>query len=121
MTKAADWNGLNNGPGESADGCLSRGLQVLSVVSAHGAPMTISEVIDATDMSRATAYRTLEQLALDGWLTAAGRPKRFTASMCVALLGLQALRGNHAREVTLSNAIVCAQATGMSCLIGTYD
>jgi DNA-binding IclR family transcriptional regulator len=98
-----------------------RGLHILAVLCGRTAPMSASEVTTATGMTRATVYRVLEQLAEDRWVTAVGRPRRFKASIRVGMLGLQAFARNRAREAALSNAIACAQATGRTCVIGTYD
>jgi DNA-binding IclR family transcriptional regulator len=103
------------------DSAVVRCLDLLWAVAEHGEPMTIRQVMDATGMSRATAYRTLEHLQSAGWLTVDGWPRRYRASIRLAQLGLQALHHNRVREVTLSQAINCARATQRMCVVAFYD
>lgn len=106
---------------DGAERSATRGLHVLAILCSHTAPMSANELTTASGMTRATIYRILEQLSQERWVTAVGRPRRFSASIHLGMLGLQAIARNQAREVALSNAIACAQATGRSCVIGTYD
>ena len=108
-------------PAAAVAGSADRGLQILSALCSHTAPMSANELATATGMTRATVYRILERLAGERWVIGVGRPRRFSAAVRVGMLGLQALARNQARQVALSNAVACAQATGRSCVIGTYD
>jgi DNA-binding IclR family transcriptional regulator len=50
-----------------------RALRLLEIVTAAGAPADLNGVVDASGLSRPTAYRLLRVLAEEGWLQRAGR------------------------------------------------
>jgi DNA-binding IclR family transcriptional regulator len=111
----------HSAPTSQVAASTDRGLRIVSAIGSSSAPMSAHEVAAAVGMPRATVYRILEQLIADRWVNAVDRPRRFSASINVGMLGLQVIARNRAREVTLSNAIACAQSTGRTCVIGAYD
>jgi IclR family pca regulon transcriptional regulator len=83
--------------------------------------MTIQAIMAVSGLSRATAYRTLEELTNAGWVNASGRPRRYQGTNRIVLLGLHVLQSNRAREVALSHAMDYVRATGKLCVLGTYE
>lgn len=99
----------------------TRVLEILEHVAVCPDGCTLREITDATGVSRATAYRTVEALVNEGWLIASGSPARFSASRRVAQLGLVVLRHDRVREAVLPNAIDLARAVGCVCMLAFYE
>src|SRR5262249_40308564 len=107
-----------------ADGgsnAVLRGLDVLWALTECAEPLSLKEVMDATGMTRATAYRAGNQLTAAGWVPADGWPSRFQVTQRVPQLGMRALHHSRTHEVALSNAIACARATGCPCMVAFYE
>lgn len=99
----------------------TRVLGILEYIAACPDGCTLRELADATGISRATAYRTVEALVDEGWLLTEGTPARFSASRRVAQLGLSVLRHDRVREAVLPNAIDLARAVGCVCMFAFYE
>lgn len=97
------------------------GLDVLEFVSGEAAPVTIRQIMEATGISRPTAYRTLDDLVKGGWLLVSGKPMRFSASWRVNGLGLRALEHNRVREVALPNVIELAGEARQSAFLAFFE
>src|SRR5438270_2134663 len=80
--------------GPVADDRTPLSLDILWFLAHAPEPATLAEIVSGTGHSRTTVDRTLTRLCEAGWVSQEGRPKRFTAGMRVALMGLIMLRSN---------------------------
>jgi DNA-binding IclR family transcriptional regulator len=96
-------------------------LELLCFLAQAPEPLTLAEIVAGTGHSRTTVDRTLARLCEAGWVSQEGRPKRFTPSLRVALLGLAMLRQHRAHELALRYARELAQGARTSVAIGFYD
>lgn len=97
------------------------GLEVVRYLAGEGAPATSRQISAATGISRATIYRTLNELVDAGWLVAEGSPRRFAPSWQVAGLGLGMLVHNHVREVVLRSLLDLAAETNKPVFLSFPD
>ncbi len=100
---------------------LLRTLDILEYLSSQPEPLTAQQTADATGVSRATLYRTLEDLVQAGWLSASNSPKQYSPSFRVIELGLRPLRRLHVREVVLSHLIDLSRLVGHIVTLSFYD
>src|SRR5688572_8674214 len=84
------------------------GLEVLRELTQKG-ESGVRGLMPGLCYSRATLYRVLDDLEESGWIVSFGNPKRFTPSLRVAQLGLQALGRWKERRVLLPAAINVAR------------
>jgi DNA-binding IclR family transcriptional regulator len=103
------------------DGGTPLVLEILWYLAHAPEPVTLSEIVSGTGHSRTTVDRTLARLCEGGWVSEAGRPKRFAAGLRVALLGTAVLRLNRVRELALRYARELAQTVQNSVVIAFYD
>jgi DNA-binding IclR family transcriptional regulator len=96
-------------------------LDILWFLAHSPEPVTLSEIVSGIGHSRTTVDRTLARLCEAGWVCQAGRPKRFTASLRVALMGAAVLRLNRVRELALRYARELAQTVQSSVVLAFYD
>jgi DNA-binding IclR family transcriptional regulator len=96
-------------------------LDILWFLANAPEPVTLAEIVSGTGLSRTTVDRTLARLCEAGWVSQEGRPKRFTAGMRVAMMGMAVLRLNRVRELALRYARELAQSVRYSVGIGFYD
>lgn len=96
-------------------------LHILRVLASGYEPMSARDVSTHVGVSRATAYRALEELGEEGWLIVEGSPRRYAPSLRLAQLGIGALRHNPVRELLLPHAIELARLTRRVCGLAFYE
>jgi DNA-binding IclR family transcriptional regulator len=96
-------------------------LDILWFLAHSPEPATLSDIVSGIGQSRTTVDRTLARLVEAGWACQTGRPKRFGASLRVALMGAAVLRLNRVRELALRYARELAETTQSSVVIAFYD
>lgn len=100
---------------------MIRHLSIVSVLAECGRPLTAQQVSKLADLPRATAYKLLDELVLEGWIVTEGSPRKFRPSLRVVQLGLRALSPLHARRVVLPHSINCARVLDRRCSIAFYE
>jgi DNA-binding IclR family transcriptional regulator len=86
-------------------GTLTAGLRLLQFVAEQPGPVGMKDVLGATDMTRATAFRVVSQLVDEGWLVAEGSPRRFSLGLKAVAMGLRRLSNDRVRHVIAPNLI----------------
>ncbi len=96
-------------------------LEILSYLGKCDYPVTAPALAEALGASRATMYRTLDDLSRLGWVLAEGRPQAFRPSARVLALGFRCVQYNSVRERALPFAIELAMKVGGMWGIAFYE
>jgi IclR family KDG regulon transcriptional repressor len=96
-------------------------LEILWYLAHAPEPATLAAITRATGYSRATLDRTLQRLCQAGWILAEGRPRRYSVSMRLALMGAVILGRSRVREIVLRHARELAQAVQNPVVLAYYD
>jgi IclR family transcriptional regulator, pca regulon regulatory protein len=78
---------------------LARGLDVLSLFSREHPTLAMSEVVELSGLSKATAYRVLSTLEATGYLKREAQTKRYSPSLKVLTLGFTAINNLDLRQI----------------------
>lgn len=78
---------------------LARGLGVLSLFSREHPTLAMSEVVELSGLSKATAYRVLSTLEATDYLHRDAQTKRYSPSLKVLTLGFTAINNSNVRQV----------------------
>jgi DNA-binding IclR family transcriptional regulator len=84
---------------------LLDGLEIIEFLSKQPEPAGMREILDATAMTRATAFRVINQLVEAGWICAEGSPRVFSVGRRTASIGLRSLRRDPARHAVVPSLI----------------
>jgi DNA-binding IclR family transcriptional regulator len=98
-----------------------RGLEILAFLAEQSAAATVNDIATGTGISRATAYRIVDELVKAGWLRPVEQTSRLGLSFKVAQLGAAAFRANRVRDVLLPHAIELARLTSRIVVINFYE
>ena len=77
---------------------LEKGLSVLSAVAQKGAPVTLSELAELTNMAMPTAYRFARTLEDTNYLVQDQMTKKYSLSIKVLSLGFSVVKNMHLRS-----------------------
>jgi DNA-binding IclR family transcriptional regulator len=102
-----------------ADG-LRRSLTAVAALAASPKPLSAAELASELSLSRASAYRVLEDLEAAGWVMGAGGPKRYSLTLRFAQLCVTPLR-HTVREAVLPHAIALARVLQCVCQVALYE
>lgn len=78
---------------------LAKGLDVLSLFSREHPTLTMSEVVELSGLSKATAYRVLSTLEATAYLKRDAQSKRYSPSLKVLTLGFTAINNLDVRQI----------------------
>jgi DNA-binding IclR family transcriptional regulator len=99
---------------------VRKALDILYFLSTRAEPTGIGPIIDATGISKATAYRLIRTLESNGWVISSGSPHLHEASLRVWELGVNVIRSSRIRNIALPHAIelarACSRLTGLAVL-----
>jgi IclR family pca regulon transcriptional regulator len=98
---------------------FARGLAVIRAFDAEHPVLTLSEVSERTQISRAAARRLLSTLVYLGYVYASGRTFRLTPK--VMALGYAYLSGQPLPEIVEHYVVDVAERTGESCSVCVLD
>jgi IclR family pca regulon transcriptional regulator len=113
-------DGAESGPaGRDYVNALARGLEVIKVFTRHSPKMTLSEVAQATGMTRATVRRFLLTLAQEGYVEISG--KQFSLRPKILELGFSALSSMDLWDVVQPVLNDLSEKLGESCFSAVLD
>lgn len=98
-----------------------RSLEAIWLLAGSSEPLTAGEFAAALGLGRTSAYRLLESLVAAGWVSARGRPQRYSASYRVAEVGIRFLRQSRVREVVLPYMLEMSQTVQAQTLLNFYE
>ncbi|MCC7364863.1 MAG: helix-turn-helix domain-containing protein [Dehalococcoidia bacterium] len=101
-------------------GGYSRALDVLAYLVRHRDAATVADIAEGVRLTKATAYRLVEELVEDGWLARSDSPMRLVPTARVAAIGLRSIE-RHLREALFANGVQLAQATKSHVAVGIYE
>jgi len=100
---------------------LARGLEVLALFSKENPRLSLSDIVEKSGLSKATAYRILSTLEATGYLIRDGSTKRYYPSMQVLSLGFTAINNLNIRQVARSHLQELAQNQDLTTSLGILD
>lgn len=104
------------------DSAIARTMAILAVVGRSAEPLSPQAIAQATGMSRATAYRALEELTDNGWLLQSEEsPRRYRPCLRVAELGLAVLAQHRAPGAVLTSLCALAAEVRKVCMFSVYE
>ena len=104
------------------DSAMARTMAILAAVSSSGEPLSAPAIAKSTGMSRATAYRALEELADSGWLLQSDEsPRRYRPCLRLAELGLAVLTQHRAPGAVLTSLCALAAEVRRVCMFSVYE
>lgn len=99
---------------------LRRSLAAVECLASSPRPMAAAELATMLGVSRASAYRILDDLEQAGWVASTGSPKRYALTLHFAQLGVAPLR-NAVRTTVLPHAIALARTFQCVCQVAFYE
>ena len=99
----------------------TRQLRVLVLLAEASDPLTVREVARELELARPTAHRILHTLTDDGWVLAAGSPRRYETSWRVAELGFRVATKHRARETVLEAAAELVKQVRQRAILSFYE
>lgn len=98
-----------------------RALEIIDfLASSEGAP-TLKEVAEALDLNRASAFRLLEAMIAEGWVTGTGRPRRYEVGLRVLGVGLRIHHYREIREKLFPYVVKATEETGAYGALAFYQ
>lgn len=100
---------------------LARGLEVLSLFSREHPTLAMSEVVELSGLSKATAYRVLSTLENTGFLRRDAKTKRYQPSLKVLTLGFTAINNLDVRQIARPHLEQLSQELDLTTSLAVLD
>lgn len=100
---------------------LQRGLQVLSLFSRESPLLSLTEIVEATGLTKSTAYRVVSTLASSGYLERDTRTKEYRPGLKVLQLGFSAISSLDVRQVARPYLKQLSAQTGETASLSVLD
>jgi PcaR/PcaU/PobR family beta-ketoadipate pathway transcriptional regulator len=100
---------------------LSRGLRVLSLFNREMPALTLTEITDAADLNKTTAFRVVSTLEAAGFLERDPDTKHYRPGIKVMQLGFTAISGLEFRQVARPHLIRLSQKVGRTVSLSVLD
>ena len=100
---------------------LGNGFRILEAISGDGDGLTFSEVVDATNVPKATVHRLLRELVDLSALTYDESTRRYRGGLLLAGLGASVMRNYDVRRIVRPHLEALHELTGSVATLGIRD
>ena len=100
---------------------LGNGFRILEAISGDGDGLTFSEVVDATNVPKATVHRLLRELVDLSALTYDESTRRYRGGLLLAGLGASVMRNYDVRRIVRPHLEALHKLTGSVATLGIRD
>ncbi|MGI9222847.1 MAG: IclR family transcriptional regulator [Woeseiaceae bacterium] len=100
---------------------LSKGFRVLEAVTAEGGGLTFSEIVDATEVPKASVHRLLRELVDLSALTFDETTRRYQGGLLLAGLGAAVTENYDVRRIARPHLEDLQKKTGLVATLGIRD